>query len=70
MNPGARNIGWNDRLARAALGVWLLAWSLWTPSLVGRVALVLLGAFCLYMSVYAWCALYAFLGKNTCPAEE
>lgn len=47
-----------------------MAWSLWTPSLVGRVALVLLGAFCLYMSVYAWCALYAFLGKNTCPAEE
>lgn len=65
-----KNIGWPDRLARAALGMWLLVWSLWTPSVVGRVALGALGLFCLYMTVAGWCALYSFLGKKTCPVEE
>jgi len=57
------NIGWPDRIIRLLLGAGLIVlsvhvWSLW---------LFLLGGLGLYQGMAGWCALYAALGRRTCP---
>jgi general stress protein CsbA len=64
------NIGTPDRLIRLALGIVLLAAgtyvtyraNVWLGAIV-----VLIGAISVLEAAYGWCALYALLGKNTCP---
>ena len=60
---GARNIGPNDRLLRLLLGLALLAVGLW----LWKALLMAAAGFVLYEAATGWCALYAAMGKNTCP---
>lgn len=61
-----RNLGLRDRLVRLGIAIGFVALAAatsWNP-------ILLLGAgFSLFESIFSWCALYALLGKNTCPSE-
>jgi hypothetical protein len=59
----AHNIGKNDRLLRALLGVGLLIGGVYTWSPV----LLFFAGFCFFEALFSWCGFYAALGKNTCP---
>lgn len=61
--PYAKNIGLVDRLVRAGLAVILLAVGIW----LWKALLIAAAGFVFYEVVAGWCALYAALGKNTCP---
>jgi hypothetical protein len=59
-----KNIGLNDRLIRAVLGLALLIWAVsttWNP------LLIFISGFCFFEAIFSWCGLYAALGKNSCP---
>jgi len=59
-----RNIGLSDRLLRFAIAVGLFVWAAlsdWSP------LLLFFSGFTLYEALQKWCALYAAMGKNTCP---
>jgi len=58
-----RNLGWPDRIGRLILGLTLIVLSVHLWSLI----IFMLGGFVLYESLAGWCALYAALGKRTCP---
>jgi len=65
-NPYKRqkNIGKNDRLIRASLGVVLLIWAIttsWNP------ILIFFSGFCFFEAIFSWCGFYAAIGKNSCP---
>jgi len=67
--PGSRpstrhNIGRGDRLSRLAIAVAAAVYGLfvWSP-----LAFVVAG-FVLYEAFAKWCAFYAAIGRNTCPA--
>lgn len=66
-----KNIGTADRLARLIIGLVLTAGGgfLFTISPVLGVITMLGGLFCVYEAAVGWCALYALLGKNTCPIK-
>lgn len=59
-----RNIGMQDRLLRAGLGMLILivavttSWSPW---------LLFFSGFCFFEAIFSWCGVYAALGKSTCP---
>lgn len=58
-----KNIGTQDRLIRALVGIVALGLSWWFSSwLFFAVAL-----FSFYEAAVGWCALYQLLGKNSCP---
>lgn len=64
-NPSVsnRNIGKSDRLLRAVIGVGLLLWAItttWSP------ILIFFSGFCIFESIFSWCAFYQVMGKNTC----
>ncbi|MEI8103846.1 MAG: DUF2892 domain-containing protein [Candidatus Moraniibacteriota bacterium] len=58
-----KNIGTMDRVIRLVLAVVLfgLAWKF------SNWVLLLAGVFCLYEALASWCALYALIGRNSCP---
>lgn len=59
-----RNIGLSDRLLRFTIAVGLFIWAAlsdWSP------LLLFFAGFTLYEALQKWCALYAAIGKNTCP---
>ncbi|MFH1620826.1 MAG: DUF2892 domain-containing protein [Patescibacteria group bacterium] len=58
-----KNIGSMDRLWRASLAVLFFITGIftWQP------AAFLVAGFILYETTASWCAIYAYLGKNTCP---
>ena len=58
-----RNIGTRDRLTRLVIGVILLLLGIyfWNP------VILFLAGFLLFEAAFSWCALYAALGKNSCP---
>lgn len=59
-----KNIGRQDRLLRAVLGVALLVWAIsttWNP------LLLFLSGFTFFEAIFSWCGFYAAIGKNTCP---
>ena len=59
-----KNIGLGDRVTRVGAGIFFLGWALlttWNP------LLIIIAGFCFYEALAGWCALYAALGKNTCP---
>lgn len=64
-----KNIGTIDRLVRLALSILSGIAALFTDSMILKVVLVLLSMFILYEALAGWCALYALLGKNTCPVS-
>jgi len=58
-----KNIGKNDRLLRAVIGVALLLWAMlttWSP------IIIFISGFCIFESIFSWCALNQLMGKNTC----
>jgi len=64
------NIGARDRMIRFGIGIIFLAAGIYVTYRINVWAgalIVLLGAFSVLEAVYGWCALYALLGKNTCP---
>jgi hypothetical protein len=61
-----KNIGSYDRFYRLLLGVILLVVAMttdWNP------VLIFASGFCIFESMFSWCAFYAAIGKNTCPIE-
>lgn len=64
-----KNIGTADRIARAIIGIIAIALAFFVGNLYAKIGLAVLGIFSLYESLAGWCALYALLGKNTCPIE-
>ncbi len=64
-----KNIGKMDRVVRLVLG--LIAWvaALFVSSIILKIILLLVGIFCILEALLSRCALYAILGKNTCPIE-
>jgi hypothetical protein len=61
-----RNLGWPDRIGRLILGAGLVVLAIHLWSLI----IFMLGGFVLYEGLAGWCALYAALGKRTCPISR
>jgi len=61
--PRFQNIGLTDRRVRLSLAVFLLVYGLFNPNAWIFAA----SGFVFYEAFAKWCALYAVLGKNTCP---
>jgi uncharacterized membrane protein HdeD (DUF308 family) len=64
------NIGARDRMIRLVIGIVLLAagiYATYKVNLWAGALIFLIGAFSILEAVYGWCAVYALLGKNTCP---
>lgn len=60
----SKNIGKPDRMFRAALGLALFLFAIftsWSP------LLLFAAGFCFFEAIFSWCGVYAALGKNTCP---
>lgn len=68
-----KNIGAPDRMVRLGIGTLLVAISIYVAWQInpwlGLIPLII-GAFLVYEAALGWCALYALLGKNTCPISE
>lgn len=62
-----KNIGTHDRLLRLAFAILLALAAYRANSLPWQVFLIAASLFCVFQAVTSWCALYALLGKNTCP---
>jgi hypothetical protein len=63
----SKNIGRNDRLIRAVIGVVLLLWAItatWNP------LLIFLSGLAFFEAVFSWCGVYAMMGRNTCEVGE
>ncbi len=58
-----------DRIARIVIAMLALVAAYVVEQAGLRIALVVLGIFSAYEAVAGWCALYALLGRNTCPIE-
>ncbi len=62
----AKNINKNDRIIRAGVGIALLLIAMlttWSP------ILIFISGFCIFESLFSWCAFNQMIGKNTCPVE-
>ncbi len=60
-----KNIGTQDRILRAVMGVIFLTLALWFRSwILGGFAL-----FCFFEAAVSWCLMYQLLGKNSCPVD-
>ena len=68
-----KNIGTSDRMVRIGIGTLLVAASIYLAwrynPWIGLIPLIL-GAFSIYEAAIGWCALYALMGKNSCPVAE
>lgn len=64
-----KNIGTKDRALRAGMGAVLLLAAVVVESLPLKAVLAIAAFFSIFQAVTSWCALYAILGKNTCPVK-
>ena len=64
-----KNIGNRDRAVRFILGLLALIAIFFVSSLIFKIVLGVFGLFCILEALISRCALYALLGKNTCPIE-
>lgn len=64
-----KNIGNRDRAVRFILGLLALIAFFFVSSLIFKIVLGVFGLFCILEALISRCALYALLGKNTCPIE-
>ena len=64
-----KNIGTMDRVARVIIGFIAFVLIFFVSSLVLKIVLLFLGLFSIVEALISRCALYALLGKNTCPIE-
>ncbi len=61
-----KNINKRGRLIRAGVGIALLIIAMittWSP------ILIFISGFCIFESLFSWCAFNQMIGKNTCPIE-
>lgn len=58
-----KNIGTQDRLIRAGMGLLFLALAAWFSSWI----LLGLALFSFFEAFASWCLYYQLIGKNTCP---
>ncbi len=61
-----KNINKRGRLIRAGVGIALLLIAMlttWSP------ILIFISGFCIFESLFSWCAFNQMIGKNTCPVE-
>ena len=65
-----KNIGTIDRIVRVILGVMACIAIFFVSGLGFKIALAILGIFSIVEAVISRCALYALLGRNTCPIED
>ncbi len=61
------NIGTADRIIRLVFAIVLAGLAVRADSMLLQSVFALGSLFCLYQALTSWCALYALLGKNTCP---
>lgn len=64
-----KNIGTADRLVRLILAIIIGVVILFVNSIILKIMLAVFAIFVLYEALVGWCALYAILGKNTCPVK-
>lgn len=64
-----KNMNNKDRLVRLVFAVILLVSIFLTNYLWAKLILAILALFVFYEALVGWCALYALLGKNTCPID-
>ncbi len=64
-----KNIGTPDRMVRLCIALVCCGAAFFVPLTAAKIILIAVGLFSLYEAVIGWCALYALLGKNTCPIE-
>lgn len=64
-----KNIGTADRVLRGLIGIACFIASAIVGITVIKIVLVLVGLFSIFQAAVGWCALYALLGKNTCPIK-
>lgn len=62
-----KNLGTMDRLVRLALAIMVGVGFFMVDSMIIKGVLALSALFILYEALAGWCALYALIGKNTCP---
>lgn len=60
-----KNIGTQDRLLRAGVGLLFLALAMWFKSWI----LFGIALFSFFEAVAGWCLYYQLIGKNSCPLE-
>lgn len=65
-----KNIGTADRVLRAIIGALVFASIPFIDSGMLKMVGIMLGLFMMYQALMSWCALYALLGKNTCPVQK
>jgi predicted RND superfamily exporter protein len=65
-----KNIGTADRTVRLVLAIIIFALFFVFESWIVRIIVLLVGAFVSYEAIAGWCALYALIGKNTCPIKS
>ena len=64
-----KNIGTFDRVIRFIVGIILFVGVLFVSNIFIKLLLIGLAIFSIYEALVGWCALYALLGRNTCPIE-
>jgi hypothetical protein len=64
-----KNIGTKDRLIRLFFAILCFVGVLLLNDTRLQIALVIFGVFNVFQAIFSWCALYAFLGRSTCPIE-
>lgn len=67
-----KNIGFEDRVARLALGLFTIMAAYFIAldvNIIAGVIVALLGLFSIYEALVGWCIVYKILGVNTCPIE-
>jgi hypothetical protein len=58
-----KNIDYQGRLLRLAIGIALLAFAYWQSSWIAFI----LALFTFFEAFMSWCIVYQLLGKNSCP---
>jgi len=64
-----KNMGTVDRIVRIIIALCLFIGAYFISTVWVMVVCIALGLFVLYEALSGWCALYALLGRNTCPIE-
>lgn len=65
-----KNIGTKDRIARLILGILFFIPVFFIDNIFAKILLSIIAIFCIFQAITSWCALYALLGKNTCPVGK
>ncbi len=65
-----RNIGTKDRILRLIFAIVCFVAITFVDQTSIKIILLAFGLFNIFQATFSWCALYALLGKNTCPIQR